>query len=241
MSELGRYLTENEKRYRSKRGETIGKLNPQVLADNPFFFANRTTVTEAIARYELFKKILNISGAIIECGVHNGNNLLFFSHLSSILEPYAINRKIIGFDTFSGFRSIVEEDPEDITEDNFNNVNLDALNDAIELYDMNRAAGHMKRVEIVKGDAVETIEEYVSNNPALTVALLYLDFDIYKPTKVALEKLFPLVCKGGIIAFDEFNYDKFPGETEAVKEYFNINEIKLERFYFDPFIGYMKV
>ena len=62
-----------------------------------------------------------------------------------------------------------------------------------------------------------------------------------KFTKVALEKLFPLVCKGGIIAFDEFNYDKFPGETEAVKEYFNINEIKLERFYFDPFIGYMKV
>ena len=103
---------------------------------------------------------------------------------------------------------------------------------------MNRAAGHMKRVEIVKGDAVETIEEYVSNNPALTVALLYLDFDIYKPTKVALEKLIPLVCKGGIIAFDEFNYDKFPGETEAVKEYFKVNEIKLERFYFDPFIGY---
>jgi len=241
MSELGRFLTENEKKYRSKRSEIVGKQNPKLLADNPFLFANRITVTESIARYELYKKIINISGAIVECGVHNGNNLLFFSHLSSILEPFAINRRIIGFDTFEGFDSIKDQDPDDISNDNFDNVNLDALNDAIELYDMNRAAGHMKKTEIVKGDAVETIEEYVVNNPHLTIALLYLDFDIYQPTKIALEKLFPLVSKGGIVAFDEFNYDKFPGETLAVKEYFKINDIKLERFYFDSFMGYMKI
>ena len=32
----------------------------------------------------------------------------------------------------------------------------------------------------------------VKNHPELTCALLYLDFDIYKPTKVALESLLPL-------------------------------------------------
>jgi len=241
MAQLGRYLTENEKNYREKRSEIISEIDSQLIADNPFLFANRITVTESIARYELFKKILNISGAIIECGVHNGNNLLFFSHLSSILEPYAINRKIVGFDTFEGFRSIKDQDPDDIDEDNFDNVNIKALEDAISLYDMNRAASHMNRVEIIKGDAVETIDNYVQKNPALTVALLYLDFDIYEPTKVALEKLFPLVCKGGVVAFDEFNYEKFPGETEAVKEFFQLNDIKVERFYFDPFIGYIIV
>lgn len=164
-----------------------------------------------------------------------------FSHLSSILEPYAINRKIIGFDTFSGFRNISDKDPVGLTEDDFSNTNLKLLKQAVKLYDMNRVAGHMCRVEIVKGDAVKTIPEYVSNNPALTIALLYLDFDIYKPTKVAMEHLLPLVCKGGIIVFDELNYDKFPGETKAVKEYFNINKIKLNRFYFAPFIGYMQM
>jgi len=239
MSELGRFLTSDEKKYRKKRSEIISKINSQTIADNPFLFANRITVTESIARYELFKKIIGLSGAIIECGVHNGNNLLLFSHLSSILEPYAINRKIVGFDTFEGFSSIKDQDPDDISEDNFDNVNFSALNEAIELYDMNRVANHMKRLEIVKGDAVNTIEKYISSNPALTIALLYLDFDIYEPTKVALEKFVPLVCKGGIIAFDEFNYEKFSGETQAVKEYFEINNIKLERFYFDPFIGYM--
>lgn len=241
MSELGRYLTNDEKKYREERSEILSEINAQTIADNPFLFANRITVTESIARYELFNKILNISGAIIECGVHNGNNLLYFSHLSSILEPYAINRKIVGFDTFEGFSSIKGQDPDDIDENNFDNVNIKALEDAIRLYDMNRVASHMNRVEIIKGDAVKTIDSYVQKNPALTVALLYLDFDIYEPTKIALEKLFPLVSKGGIVAFDEFNYEKFPGETEAVKEFFKMNEVKIERFYFDPFIGYMIV
>ena len=35
---------------------------------------------------------------------------------------------------------------------------------------------------------------------------------------MALETFLPLVCKGGIVAFDEFNYDKFAGETVAAKE-----------------------
>ncbi len=239
MSELGRFLTKSEKDYRNKRKNVISSTNSLLVADNPFLFANRINVSEAIARYELFKKILNVSGAVVECGVHNGNNLLLFSHLSSILEPYAINRKIIGFDTFSGFSSIQKKDPDDINEKNFDDVDLNALKEAINLYDMNRAAGHMKRVEIVQGDAVKTIETYINNNPELIIAMLYLDFDIYKPTKVALDKLAPLVCRGGIIAFDQINYEKFPGETEALKEYFNLNEIKIERFYFDPFIGYI--
>ena len=41
MSELGRFLTENEKKYRSKRSEIVSKQNPKLLADNPFLFANQ--------------------------------------------------------------------------------------------------------------------------------------------------------------------------------------------------------
>ena len=89
MSELGRFLTDQEKEYREKREDIISKTDKMSLANNPFLFANRITVSESIARYELFKKTLNISGAILECGVHSGNNLLYFSHLSSL-------RKVLG-------------------------------------------------------------------------------------------------------------------------------------------------
>ena len=47
-----------------------------------------------------------------------------------------------------------------------------------------------------------------------------------------------MVCKGGIIVFDEINYNKFSGETKAIKDIFNINKIKLKKFNFHPFVGY---
>lgn len=35
-----------------------------------------------------------------------------YYHLQSILEPYELNRKIIGLDTFCGFPSVSSNDPE---------------------------------------------------------------------------------------------------------------------------------
>jgi hypothetical protein len=72
---------------------------------------------------------------------------------------------------------------------------------------------------------VETIPIYVKENPHLIIAMLYLDFDLYEPTKVALENFLPLVPKGGIVAFDEVNSKKWAGETIALKEVLNINNL----------------
>ena len=60
---------------------------------------------------------------------------------------------------------------------------------------------------MIKGDATKTIPKFVKENPYLIIALLYLDFDIYEPTKVALEHLLQLVPKGGIVGLDEINLD----------------------------------
>ncbi len=241
MAQLGRYQTSFEKDYASRRVKAIEDVPRATLADAPFLFAKRQTVCEMLVRFRLFEMVLDVSGAIIECGVAQGNNLLMFSHLSSIMEPYAINRRIVGFDTFEGFRSMGGKgDPDDITEADFSNTSEGDIREAIALFDLNRAAGHMRRTEIVKGNAVETIKPYVDNHPELTVALLYLDFDLYEPTRAALTHLLPLVCKGGIVAFDEFNYDKFAGETVACKEMIDIRQIEIKRFPFDPFVAYFR-
>lgn len=241
MAILGRYLSDDERRYFEEREKVVAEQKPELLADNPFLFANRFVVTEMLVRSNLYQQILDVSGAIVECGVAGGNNLMLFSHMSSIMEPYAINRRIVGFDTFEGFRSIAPEDPADISESDFSHNRAETVQQAIDLYDLNRAVGHMKRTEIVKGDAVETIPVYAQEHPELTIALLYLDFDLYEPTKVALEQLLPLVAKGGIVAMDEFNYDKFAGETQAVKDLLNVNQLELKRFPFSPFVAYFKV
>jgi len=46
--------------------------------------------------------------------------------------------------------------------------------------------------------------------------LLYFDVDIYEPTKIGLKFLLPRVPVGGIVAFDDFGHDGFPGETLAL-------------------------
>jgi hypothetical protein len=90
----------------------------------------------------------------------------------------------------------------------------------------------------VKGDIIKTAPEYLKNNPHLVVSLLYLDLDIYSPTKVALETFLPRMPKGAIIVFDELNTQSFPGETLAVDEVLGLRNLKIEKFTIDPYNHY---
>jgi len=51
--------------------------------------------------------------------------------------------------------------------------------------------------------------------------------DLYKPTKECLKVIQKHLTKGSIVAFDELNYDIFPGETIALKEVFGLDKYKL--------------
>ena len=73
-------------------------------------YVRRQVISRFIALYEIFKLQLNIKGSIVDCGVHEGMSLMTFGHLSTILEPYNYHRKIIGFDTFSGFPDVSKKD-----------------------------------------------------------------------------------------------------------------------------------
>lgn len=242
MNQLGRYKTVLEKEYFAERKQFVESVNCIDVANNPFLFSSRQSVSDILVRVELFQRIKNLSGHLIECGVNRGNSFMLFAHLSSILEPYAINRKIVGFDSFEGFRSIsAEHDPSDISENDFKAPGaLDILNQSIRLFDLNRPISHMSRCEAIKGDAVNTIPEYIDAHPEMTIALLYLDFDLYEPTLVALRHLLPLVCKGGLVVLDEFNYDKFAGETAALKEVLDVGSLRLERLSYAPFVAFFE-
>ena len=241
MAELGRYKSKSEKKYSKQKKIILNKLNSKFINDNPFLFASRQLVTEMVTRIKIFEKILDVQGDIIECGTFQGNNLMLFAHLSSIFEPYSFNRKIYGFDTFEGFKSISKYDPKDISENTFSNTNLNILKRAINLFDLNRSVGHINKINIIKGDATKTIPNFYKKNKNLLISLLYIDFDIFEPTKTALDFFASSVVKGGIIAFDQINYDKFRGESLAFKDYFKSNKHKLQKFIHDPFVGYIVI
>ncbi|TZE82183.1 TylF/MycF/NovP-related O-methyltransferase [Calorimonas adulescens] len=212
-------------------------------------YVRRQALSRFLARYELFKLIRNVKGSIIECGVHHGGGLMAWAKLSAALEPYAIHRKVIGFDTFEGFPSMSSKDRglyenENLKEKGFSasyNV-YEELLEIIKEYDENRFLNQFSKIELIKGNATKTIPEYVVNNKHLIVALLFLDFDLYEPTKVALDILLPRIPKGGIIAFDEINNQYWPGETIALLEKFvSLNKLEIKKFDFDPNIAYIQL
>jgi hypothetical protein len=228
----------DEKSFRSERDDILANLDAQEVAAAPFVFSDRQLMSSVLTRIEMFQKILNVQGSIVECGVHKGNSLFLYYHLSTILEPFGFNRKIIGFDTFDGFRSLSDHDHSNLSQSDFSDTSVDMLSRMASLHDKNRAVPHIEKIELVEGDACETIPKYVEENPHLIIAMLYLDFDIYEPTSVALKELLPLVPKGGLVGFDEVNAKKWSGETVALKEHLSLSGISLQKFYYDPWVSY---
>ncbi len=95
------------------------------------------------------------------------------------------------------------------------------------------------KIELVKGDATVTIPKFIKDNPHIIISLLFLDFDLYEPTKAAIDYLVPRMPKGGVLVFDEINNESWPGETVAMLEKFKISNYKISRFNFDPNISYI--
>jgi hypothetical protein len=210
-------------------------------------YVPRQNLARFLARYEIFKLIKDVQGSIVECGVLFGGGLLSFAKLSTILEPYNFQRRIIGFDTFTGFPSIDSADlkgkPErksaHLKEHGFaaDGAYEDILK-AIELYDISRYLNHFPKVQVVKGDFAMTAEQYLKDYPHLVISCLYLDFDIYQPTKIALRHFLPRMPKGSVLVFDELNEEAFPGETIAVMEMLDLRSTRVRRFEFEPRISY---
>jgi hypothetical protein len=204
-------------------------------------YARRKTVTRFISLYELFKLALPVKGSIIEAGVFRGFGLMTWAHLSAVLEPSNLTRRIYGFDTFEGFPSVGPNDVNrrktaavgDLKADSH-----DELQRLIEIYDQDRFLGHIDKVHLVKGDLSVTVPKFVAENPHLVVSLLFLDVDLYQPTRTALEHLLPRMPKGAVLAFDQLDNPIWPGEAAALNDALGIGKLELRRFEWDPYVAY---
>lgn len=227
------------------RNRALFEANPsswETKMENFPKYVRRQNMTRFLALYEIYKKVLPVKGSVIECGVNHGFGLMSWAKFSAILEPVNLTRRIYGFDTFEGFPGVSEKDRSaasmhvkegDLAADVF-----DELNQLIEIYDSTRFIGHVSKANLVRGDATKTIPQFVEDNPHLVVSLLFMDFDLYEPTKVALEHFLPRMPKGAVLAFDELDNPLWPGETLAMLESHAKRPLRLERLEFDPYISF---
>lgn len=229
--------SENEQKNRLGLANLINS-NPIPDNEKSFhtpLFLKRQELSKVLYFHYLYQQFLNTHGIIMEFGTRWGTNMVTLSNLRGIYEPFNYNRKIIGFDTFEGFKNTntKEDGNHDIIKEGAFSVTenyTDYLDQLLSIHQHESPLSHINKYEIVKGDAPVQLSKYLSENPQTIIAFAHFDFDIYKPTLDCLNIIKPHLVKGSIISFDELNDPNFPGETKAVNEAFGLNNIELKRF-----------
>ncbi|MBO6639960.1 MAG: class I SAM-dependent methyltransferase [Roseitalea sp.] len=238
--------------FRTTAEQQEGAHNQRIFENNPSTwetkmenfpkYVRRQNLTRFMALYEIFKRAQSVKGSVVECGVNHGFGLMSWAKFSAILEPVNLTRRIYGFDTFEGFPGLSSEDRAaasmHIKEGDLAADVHDELLQLVDVYNSSRFIGHVDKVKLIKGDATKTIPTFIEEHPHVLVSLLFMDFDLYEPTKVALEHFLPRMPKGAVVAFDELDNPMWPGETLAMLESHAKRPLRIERLDFDPYIGF---
>ncbi len=93
------------------------------------------------------------------------------------------------------------------------------LDEALAVFDADRFIPQKPRIKLVDGNIAETVPRFLDENPGIRFSLVHFDCDVYEPTKIALEALWPRISRGGVVLFDEYALKEWPGETKAVDEF----------------------
>jgi len=213
----------------------------EVRLENFTKYVRRQHLKRFLAMYEVMKLALPVKGSIVECGVYRGFGLMGWAKLSAILEPENLTRRIYGFDTFEGFPAVSKQDAGAGESPGKGDLRADCYEELLKLvkeYDADRFLGHLPKVELVRGDIAQTVPAFLEAHPHLVVSLLFLDCDLYEPTKVALEHFVTRMPKGAVLAFDELDNPLWPGETLAALEAVGLRTLRLRRLDWDPYIAY---
>jgi len=240
------YRTETENEV-GRQIEAIFDRSPEsveIRLENFPKYVRRQHLKRFLAMYEIFKRVLPVKGSVVECGVLHGFGLMSWAKLSTILEPENLTRRIYGFDTFEGFPSVSNNDNSRFTRTQVGDLRAscyDELNELIAEYDRDRFLGNIPKVELVKGDIVQTAPTFVETHPHLVVSLLFIDCDLFEPTRAALQAFVPRMPKGAILAFDELDNPLWPGETLAVLNSLGIQNLRLQRLEWDPYIAFAEI
>jgi len=185
------------------------------LYNNFHFFCDTPRFQKLLARAELVRMIADVPGDIVDAGVYKGVSALQFAHILKTYRPLARGR-VVAFDTFEAVFPHQRADEAKAVAGLYADYDPQAyerLQDALARLNLN------EKVEIVRGDIVLTLPDYLERHPGFRISLLHCDLDAYAPTLATLKAAWARLVPGGIAAFDEYAIGVW-GESDAVDEFF---------------------
>lgn len=193
------------------------------------------------------KNVDQLDGDIVEAGVFNGKSILA---MGLMLKEIGSNKKVYGFDSFSGFPKEHENDSLERYDDLFSvgkidkehlikvkrnkfwrecltnlPVNVNNISNSANFSNVNRKIIE-KKIEILNLDNIVLLEGDFSDTmidgigPTKIMAGL-IDCDLYSSYKISLPYIWKRLVIGGYLYLDEYYSLKFPGAKIASDEFFD--------------------
>ena len=201
-------------------------------------YLRKSYISRHLAIYELYKKAIELPGSVAELGIYNGATFFLFARLIEIFNSseqgihHSSSRHLFGFDSFKGF-------PEITNKDNSSSPFLHRKKSGLKgnresffyVLDKLKAESSVSdRLHVIEGNILETFDGFLGKYTGVRFCICLMDFDLYEPTKIVLDKLYDLMVPGGIIAFDNYGFLEFPGETIAADEFIRRHNLSLKSF-----------
>lgn len=243
-------VTHGDSAQGDRRGRLVEMLRQCPIPDNELplnlgLFLVPQTLSRILFMDFLYRQVLEVQGVVFDLGARWGQNSMLFTALRGIYEPFNRLRKIVAFDTFQGFAGIDARDGGSkmmkkgayaVTE-GYENY----LGELLAIQEGECPLEHIRKFEVVKGDASVEVPRYLERRPETVVSLAYFDFDLYEPTRNVLNAIRPRLTRGSVVGFDELNDPDCPGETLAVMETLGLDRYPLKRFQHNSRTTYLVV
>lgn len=215
-------LTQKENRENLYRLFNSSPIPTDEMLINAGLYMRSSALSKLLFLDEAYRMIVDIPGNIFVFGTWWGQDVTVLYNLRAVHEPYNFTRKVVGFDTFTGYPVPTEQDriSDTIKEGAYNTAEgyKHYLEELLAYHERENIMSHIRKYELVEGDILETLPGYLSANAHELISLIYIDVALYGPTKLILESCRPHLVKGSVIVFDELNAAEYPGETVALKE-----------------------
>ena len=164
------------------------------------------TATPQLARlfslYEIYRRLVAVSGDILEFGVWYGQNMIMLENLRALLEPFNFRRSIVGFDAFKPLGDVSDEINRDYFLDPSYGAKIETL---LQQHEHSNIGGenHRGKHKVLVGDISDTLPAY--RREGRVIAAMLVDV----PNQRALEDIFTCaedqMASGGVIVLDDLN------------------------------------
>nr|WP_295776603.1 class I SAM-dependent methyltransferase [Rhodoferax sp.] len=187
-------------------------------------FLRGSLLARILAISDIYKRIVELPGAVFDVGTWRGQTAVICENLRSIYEPLHFNRRIVCFDTFEGYQGFSDKDKatplhRDGTYDVGGDDYAEFLRHLLIQHEKSNAMGHNNgKHKVIKGDCRVTIPDFFSEYPNEYVALAFFDVNAYDPTLKAFEAVWSNLVPGGVVCFWQLSRNSIPAEARVYTE-----------------------